>query len=516
MTGDRAAAVVALALALTLGLAAWLWRTGAVGGSDSACYALMARVFADGQVQPTSALALEAPWPDATRVAAPAGFLPSASTPGAAVPVCAPGYSLLLAPLVRLGGPGTVHVMPPVAAASLAWLAFLLARRLHSAWAGVGAAALVAASPVVLFQAVQPMNDITTGALWLAAAVTALAARPMATGALVGVGLLVRPNLAPAGAVAMLVCVWTASRPFTPGWWPRAWRSALACGGAALPGVLAALALNAVLYGSPLQSGYGDLGVLFAAAHVPVNLAQYGHTWLMTGSPLVLLGLTAPWLVRRDRRADTWALVLLGGALSVVYLAYRPFPEWWYLRFLLPAVALSLVLTSVATFALAARLRWGTVPLALFAIAVAAVWGLRSSEGRDAFGLRQLEARFPLTAAAVAEHLPAGTVAITIWQSGGLRFWPGREVVVWDALDPVWLDRAVAWLTDHDRAPAIVVERSEEAGFRERFAGQTYGALDWPPRYDVDRRVRIFLPEDRARYLSGEPVVTTAVFAPRR
>ena len=92
MGGDRAAAMVALVLALTLGVTAWQWRTGAVGGSDSACYALMARVFADGHVQPTSALALEAPWPDATRVAAPAGFLPSASTPGAAVPVCAPGY----------------------------------------------------------------------------------------------------------------------------------------------------------------------------------------------------------------------------------------------------------------------------------------------------------------------------------------------------------------------------------------------------------------------------------------
>lgn len=263
-------------------------------------------------------------------------------------------------------------------------------------------------------------------------------------------------------------------------------------------------------------SDYGDLGVLFAAAHVPVNLGHYGHTWLMIGSPLVLLGLAAPWLVRRDRRADTWALALLSGALSVVYLAYRPFPEWWYLRFLLPAVALSLVLTSVATFALAARLRWGAVPLALVAIAAASGWALNRSEGRDAFGLRQLEARFSLTAAAVAAHLPAASVSLTLWQSGGLRFWPGREVVVWDALDPVWLDRAVVWLTDHGRAPAIIIERSEEEGFRQRFAGQTYGGLDWPPRYDVDRRVRMFLPEDRARYVAGEPVVTTAVFAPRR
>ncbi len=515
MTRDRAAAAVALALALAFGAAAWSWRTGAVGGSDSACYALMAQVFADGHVQPTSTLALEAPWPDATRVAAPAGFLPSASRPGAAVPVCAPGYSLLLAPLVRVAGPGAVHAVPPVSAALLVWLAFLLARRLHSAWAGTGAALLVAVNPVVWFQAVQPMNDITTGTVWLAAAVAALGARPLATGLVVGLGLLIRPNLAPAGAVALLMVVWAAARPFTAGWWPRAVRAALVAGLATGPGVAAALALNAALYGSPLQSGYGDLGVLFAAGHVPVNVARYGHTWLTT-SPLALLALAAPWTVARERRADVWALVGLAAGLSVVYLAYRPFPEWWYLRFLLPAVALSLVLSAAALGALVARLRpAAALPVAIVVAAGAIGWARSSSEGRDALGVQALESRFPLTAGVVADRLPPDAVAITLWQSGGLRFWPGREVVVWDALDPRWLDGAIAWLAERRRTPAIVIEQWEEEGFRQRFAGQVFGALDWPPRYAVDRRVRIYLPDDRARYLRGEPVPTDTTFAPR-
>jgi hypothetical protein len=116
----------------------------------------------------------------------------------------------------------------------------------------------------------------------------------------------------------------------------------------------------------------------------------------------------------------------------------------------------------------------------------------------------------------VATRLDAAAVPITIWQSGGLRFWPGREVMVWDALDPAWLDEAVSWLQIHGRQPAIVVERWEEAGFRTRFAGQRFGGLDWPPRYDVDRRVRIFLPEDRERYLAGEPVSTETIIAGRR
>ncbi len=210
--------------------------------------------------------------------------------------------------------------------------------------------------------------------------------------------------------------------------------------------------------------------------------------------------------------------MLLAGALSVVYLAYRPFPEWWYLRFLLPAVALSLVLASVAIVrARRAPAAGGAVPLALVADrrrrrcggCAAAKAATRSACGSSRRASRSRRRPWPA-------HLPADTVAITVWQSGGLRFWPGREVVVWDALDP-GVARPRRGVADRPRPPpAIVVERWEEEGFRQRFAGQAYGALDWPPRYDVDRRVRIFLPEDRARYLAGEPVVTTPVFAPRR
>lgn len=86
---------------------------------------------------------------------------------------------------------------------------------------------------------------------------------------------------------------------------------------------------------------------------------------------------------------------------------------------------------------------------------------------------------------------------------------------MWDALDPAWLDRALAWLASHGRPPAIVLESWEQEGFRARFAGQTFGALDWPPRYDLDRRVLIFLPADRARYQAGETIATERVFAAR-
>lgn len=512
MTASRLAAALALATSLAFGLAAWSWRTGAVGGSDSSCYALMTRAYVEGRAQPDSELAREAPWPQATAVAAPGGFLPAPDRPGAAAPVCAPGYGLLVAPLARVAGLGAIHVVPPIAAALVVWCAWLIGRRLGSPWAGVGAAALTAGHPIVWFQAVQPMNDITTAALWLGAAVAALDRRAWVTGLLVGLGLVVRPNLAPAAVAVTLVCAW----------W--SWRDRDGALGvfvrvcvAALPGVAIVLWSNAALYGSPARSGYGDLGMLFAAANVPVNLGRYGATWIATGTPLVLLALVAPVVVPAAVRARAWALVGIACALAVVYLAYRPFPEWWYLRFLLPAAVIGVALSAAAAVALGDRVagRAG-VAMAVAVMGVAAVTTLRTPQAAEARGLWRLESRFTTTADAMAAHVPTSSPAITGWQSGPIRFGPGHEVLMWDALDPAWLDRAITWLDQRGTPPVIVLETWEEAPFRTRFAGQAYGALDWPPRYDVERRVHVYAPADRARFLAGDTVATTPVFAARR
>lgn len=520
MTGDRVAAVVAAVISIGLGVVAWSWRSGAVGGSDSACYALMAKAYAEGRMQPESGLAPEAPWPDATRVAAPGGFLPSASHPGRAVPVCAPGYGLVTAPLVAIAGGRAVHVVSPVAAALLTWTAFLLARRLAGSWAGAGAALLIAGHPIVLFQAVQPMNDIATAAVWVGVAAAVAAARPMTAGALMGLGLLIRPNLAPAAVVAVVACglLAAADAPFSDRW-RRGGVASLRAALAAIPGVAMALVLNATLYGSPWRSGYGDLESLFSLDYVAVNIRRYGATWLATSTPIVVLSLAAPWLVHQSSRRHVWTIVALAAALASIYLVYRPFPEWWYLRFLLPVVVLSLVLTASVLAAIVDRASAGwhgrAAALAAGVVVGTAVWTARGGPTAEALGLHRLEARFALTAELAASRLPPAAVLVTSWQSGAVRFGSGHEVVMWDALDPAWLDRAVAWLRETGRAPIIVLEAWEEEGFRRRFVGQTFGDLDWPPRYDVDRRVHVYVPDDRDAYRRGEVVPTERVFPPR-
>ena len=88
--------------------------------------------------------------------------------PSASAPVCAPGFSLLLAPFVAsvvpmrvllYAGRGRVARLDDVRGWRARWPAPL---------AGAMAAVLVAVSPPVLYQVVQPMNDITTAALWMA------------------------------------------------------------------------------------------------------------------------------------------------------------------------------------------------------------------------------------------------------------------------------------------------------------------------------------------------------------
>ncbi len=492
--------VLAVAAALALATFGIVRGTWAVGGSDSSCYALMAEAFGTGQWQPSNQLAVTAPWPDAPLTLAPGGFIPSPVRPDAASPICAPGYAVLMAPLVAIGGRDAIFLLTPIAAFALVWGAIVLAKRLAGGLAGVSAAALTASSPIVLFQAVQPMNDIATAALWLAA--LTLRSRPLACGVMIGAAILVRPNLAP---LALMV----AAIPWRPGQ-PLPIRDTAWLGAGAIPGVAMWLFLNNVLYGSITGSGYGNVGELFSLSHVGVNLTNYARAFYQTQTVFPLVALAAPFLLAGEARRMALWLLAFAAAVIAVYLLYRPFPEWWYLRFLMPAVVLTLVVACSVAAQIADRARMrGVVAIGTVALALA---GMQAAGARQVLALQALEGRYRETAALVTARLPANAVLITVWQSGSVRFHAGREAVLWDSLDPAWLDRAVAWLSAHGKVPYLLLERREEAEFRDRFRGHAeIGALDWPPRFSIGGQARIFDPFDRARFRAGETYATENV-----
>jgi len=493
--GHALAAIVALALA-AFGVARGTW---AAGGSDSSCYALMAKAFAAGDLQPMLPLAPAAPWPDAVRSFAPGGFIPSPIHADAAAPICAPGLSLLMAPLAAAFGQDAIFWLTPLAAAILVLAAFVIARQLAGGMAGITAAILTATSPIVLFQTVQPMNDIVTAALWLAA--IAVGRWSALSGVLIGLAILVRPNLAPAAIVlaAMPLILHRAI--------DQRLRSVALMIAGALPGVLALLWLNRALYGSAFGSGYGAAPELFAAGYVSENLSNYARAVFATQHVLPAIGLLAPVVFTGVKRQGSWLLLAFAAVVTVIYLLYRPLPEWWYLRFLIPALVVLLILASAVIVDVLIRARMGgLVPIVAV---VLGILGTRAAGDRQVFALQQMEGRYRQVATLVRDRLPENAVIITVWQSGGMRFHAGREALMWDSLDPAWLDRAVTWLGSRGLKPYLLLERREEPDFRARFRAQSgLGRLDWPPRFDLNRQVRIFDPVDRARYLAGESYAT--------
>src|SRR5205085_9525932 len=131
-----------------------------------------------------------------------------------------------------------------------------------------------------LFQLMQPMSDVPATALWMLA--IACATRS-GRGALLGAGLatsgalLVRPNLLPMGlALGLFILLrGTGVRPqsavesgFSRTWRREHIRDAAIYAAACAPGCVAVAIIQQMFYGSPLQSGYGSLGDLFAASHI--------------------------------------------------------------------------------------------------------------------------------------------------------------------------------------------------------------------------------------------------------
>ena len=491
------------AIAVAMGAAiVGVWRgTWAVGGSDSSCYALMAQAFATGHLQPVTTLANDAPWPDVSATFAPGGFIPSPVRADASAPVCAPGFSVLLAPLYVAGGADAIFLLTPLAGALLVYLTFVFGRTLGSEPVGLGAAILVAFNPVFVFQVVQPMNDVTVAALWMAVVVLA-ACHPERTlwiGAVTGLAILVRPNLAPA---AIVIALWCSS---------RGWRSAMTFGAGALPAVIALVLLNTALYAHPLKSGYGAAGDLFSIAYVMTNVRNYGSALWQTQLALPSFGFAAILVLPRDKRRIVSLSTLVAGAIISVYLFYRPLPEWWYLRFWLPALPVLTVL-ALATLVHVTRRQWIVIPVVL----LVGGFAVRTPAMGDALNLAHLEKRFRTAAAVVKERLPEHAVYLTVWESGSLRYHAERDALVWDSLAPTSLDTALDWLNARGREPYIVIEDWEEPIFRARFAADSLiGQLDWPPRFDIERRVKIYRPADRSAYLRGDTIPTEFVWANR-
>ena len=500
---------VALALVVaTVLVVTWQWRSYVAGGSDSYCYVHQAQRWASGRLQEVEPLALKAPWPNGPLAFAPAGHVPSQTIPGAIVPICSAGLSMAMAPLVLVGGPHAAFLVLPLFGALLVVAVASVGAR-FGARVGLASAVLTAASPIVLYQLIQPMTDIPAAALWcLAVALATGTSRrgPLLAGVATSAAILVRPNLIPLGFFVGLYLLLRPERVLA-----ERLRAGLTYAAACVPGCVSLLLIQQAFYGSALASGYGNLDRLFAWSNVGPNAERY-FTWLVgSHTPAILLGLLAPVILPG---ALGWLLLGLVAANVLLYLPYVVFEDWAFLRFLLPSIPFLVVLMTAVVDAAWRRARWPVPKLALAAVtaALAAVFVVQARD-HYVFRLRQIESRFERGGVYVASALPSNAFVITSWQSGSVRFYSGRKTLSWEGLPPDAgaLDQAVAFVGTEGYEPYLLLERWEEPLFRRRFGGNGLGALDWPPIVEVGSEIRIYRPGDRAPYLAGGSVPTAFV-----
>jgi hypothetical protein len=351
------------------------------------------------------------------------------------------------------------------------------------------------------------MSDVPAAALWmtaLAAATGTSRSLAITSGAATSAAILMRPNLVPLGVVIGLFLLFRPERTWA--WRVRAAATyAISC----IPGCLAVALIQQSFYGSPFSSGYGSLAALFSIDHVSPNLQRYGQWLWQTQTPVVALAALAPWLLPG---ALVWMLVAMVLVNFALYVPYVVFEDWSFLRFLLPTLPVLCILVIAVIDALLGRMH---IPMRRLIVLLAAlalmVPGIQQAEARSAFRLQRLESRFARAGTYVGKRLPEHALVITSWESGSVRFYGQRPTLVWDQLPPDGLDRAIAFVRGRGYEPYMLFERWEEPLFRERFGGRDIAALDWPPMAEIGAQVRIYKPEDRARYFAGTAAPTEYV-----
>jgi hypothetical protein len=342
------------------------------------------------------------------------------------------------------------------------------------------------------------MSDVPLTAWWIAAFLLAVGSgvwSAFGCGLASAAAILTRPNLVPLALV--MVCVVAQQRPRL--------RRALAFVAPLAIASLVIAGLNRTFHGSMLNSGYGPLDYLYSADRIVPNLRRY-FAWLVeTHSAVILLAFVAPFVLRSS--TAIWMIVFFA-VLLVDYLAYFTYDQWIFLRFLLPAIPLLLILTSTIVVRslqpLSSRFRGGCfVGLG----AAAALWlGIKLTT-LNVLAIQGDEHRYVAVGRVIGGVLPPNAVVLTVIQSGSVRLYGDRPTVRWDVLYEERLDNAIAILVEHGYEPYILLEQWEEPLFRKRFAAaNVFGRVEWRPaiEYYGEPRVRVYAVADRAKYLAGE------------
>jgi len=298
---------------------------------------------------------------------------------------------------------------------------------------------LLAAYPLYLFIALQPMSDVLA-TLWVMTAVLAAMrsrkkkAWAILSGAAFGISVLVRP------LNALILLPLLSALPWSP-----AVLGLFALSG--LPFAIFMGAANNALYGSPLTTGYrGEISANLAWRYFPARFQFYGH-WLSASLtpiiPLAWLGMPAD---RRQSVKDRLLLFLWFAPLFLFYCFYAPYQGWWFLRFFLPSLP-ALILSALLVIrdgseALKYRLHtdrpWtrGLNVIAAALIAVVLIGEVRQIKKLGVPETDKFESVYKNSCLTVRETLPAKSVILSMFLGGAITYYTNFIPCRWDSVNP--------------------------------------------------------------------------------
>jgi Dolichyl-phosphate-mannose-protein mannosyltransferase len=482
---------IIVAIAVLSAMVAMASATHSAAGADASGYVSESAMFARGQLFHRDELSEVALGHD-PYLTSPLGWRPADG--GSQVPTYPPGLPLLMALPQALGGTTGASLVVILSGAVAVLATGLLASQLAGSIAGIIAAALLAFTPVFLYQSIQPMSDVPVTAAWMVCFALLMrrgGSSDLAAGVACALAVLIRPNLAPLAIVPLVL----------------AQHRVVFATPVVIAGATLAL-LQWTWYGSPLRSGYGSADELFALSNAGANASRY-FNWLIVTAPVLLLSILA--VVRRHSDRTVRGLAAFAVLVIAAYLVYAVFEEWSYLRFLLPALAVMAVLTAAELAAWIDRWPVAVRPILLFIIVLGiTAHALSVARSTGTFKLADQLRRVERVADLINEDVPPAAVLVAGEQSGSMRFYTERPILRWEAAAPASLAEVTATLEAARRPVYIVLDQWEESLFRARFAGVPAGALDWPPILDAgtSHRTRLWKLSDRDRFLQGEQLNT--------
>ena len=514
---SKTSPLLAAAAAIGVAWVAAAYGARAVSGADSFGYVSQAHLWLNRSLVIPEPFAAVAPWSSPLEAIAPLGYR-TGHPPGTIVPTYSPGLPLIMAAFHTVLGLCGPYFVQPVFAALFVLTTFGLAYRFsRSRFTASLAALFVACSPTHVFNLMTPMSDTVAATLWTGAllAITWPGVTMASVGGFIAaMAILVRPNLVPlVAALVLAAALWPQDEAPVR---RRVGRVAAIMAFAGAAAVFVAL-VNARLYGSPTMSGYGPTSSLYGFNLFPGNLTRYTMWLWQSEGVFPLLALVPFALTRISARPEpvegwlTRKLVIpcatFALLLSLSYLFYVHFHDWWYLRFLLPAFPLLFTLMAAAaawiTRAMPAAV---AVPLLVVFLAFYVQQRVEFILGLGTLTIGHGEGRYIALAEYVEKQLPENAVFLSMQHSGTLRFYSGRPTLRFDFIPPGEFSSTIDWLSANDHRPYLLLEDWEEPIYREHLKAVPgrFANLDMGIVAELRRPVRVRVYDPLVPFVDGK------------